>query len=384
MKKILFIIFIIAFLFIPITNYLKSRTRSQSEITSYSSITNTAKSVSMEIVAQGLEVPWSIVFTSPNRILITERPGSIRIIENNNLLVKPLISFPEVSSQDEEGLMGLTLDPDYDKNHYLYTSYAYPKGNNLVVKVVRLIDRGNSARVDRILIDNIPAAQFHAGSRIKFGPDNKLYITTGDATDKNLAQDTSSLAGKILRINSDGTIPGDNPFPESPVFTYGHRNSQGLDWYPNSEILYATEHGPSGFDGPPGGDEINVIVKGKNYGWSLVSHEQNRIGLESPKLVFTPAIAPSAGLFYTGGMFPEYKNNFLFTQLKGEGIIRVIVNENDPTKIERFEEIPNINVGRIREIVQGEDGSIYFSTSNRDGRGDIREGDDKIYRLTKK
>src|SRR3989338_1037985 len=335
----------------------------------------------VESYVENLFVPWEIVFTSPNRILVTERNGKIRVIENGTLRSQPLINFPEVSTISEEGLMGLVLDPQYESNKLIYTCYAYAEGQDLFDKVVVLKDNETYIEAQNTIIDRIPAAQFHAGCRLGFGPDLKLYITTGDATQKELAQDVNSLAGKILRINPDGTIPEDNPFPNSPIYSYGHRNPQGIDWHPVSEIFVSTEHGPSIIDGPPGGDEVNIIKKGQNYGWPLVSHEKNKEGLIGPKIIFTPAVAPASGTFYSGVVFPQFKNHFLFGGLKGEGIFRVVFAENTPETIVAYEKLSGINVGRIRAITEGPDGFIYFSTSNRDGKSETRDGDDRIYML---
>ncbi|MBZ0202788.1 MAG: PQQ-dependent sugar dehydrogenase [Ignavibacteria bacterium] len=339
--------------------------------------------LSIEPFVQGLEVPWSIVFTSADRILVIERPGRLRIIENGKLTVEPLKNFPEVSSGSEEGLMGLALDPDYTTNKLIYISYAYEKGGDLFVKVIRCKDNGSNLAEETVIFDGIPAAQYHAGCRLRFGPDGKLYITTGDAGERKYAQDLDKLHGKILRINPDGSIPADNPFPGSPVWSYGHRNPQGIDWYPGTSIMWSTEHGPSGFDGPGGGDEVNVIVKGKNYGWPEVSHTDSKGGMVSPLLVFTPAEAPASGMFYKSGKIAEFKNCFLFGCLRGNGIMVVKVDENDPTKQVSFRKIAD-TYGRIRDIAEGPDGNIYFSSSNRDGRGKVQSGDDKIYRITAK
>ncbi len=328
-------------------------------------------------VVRGLDVPWSIAFTSPTRILVTERSGSIRVIENGVLSEKPLIQFSEVSSNDEEGLMSLALDPDYENNKYMYTSYAYRGKNGMAVKVVRLTDRGDALTDTTVILDDIPAAKYHAGSRLAFWPDGKLYISTGDGTDKTTPQNLKSLGGKILRINADGTIPADNPREGNPVWSYGHRNPQGLSWI--WEQMYSSEHGPSVFDGPAGGDEVNKIEKGGNYGWPLVSHLKTREGTVAPLRVFTPAEAPASLMAYSGEMFPQYEGHLFFWALKWEGIV-VLSPEGDGLAL-----IGKIatSYGRIREVVEAPDGSIYFSTSNRDGRGTLQAGDDKIYRIQK-
>ncbi len=335
----------------------------------------------VESVAEGLFVPWSIVFTADDRMLVTERDGKVRAIQDGQLQANPLYTFSPISAQSEEGLMGMAMDPNYQTNKQLYFCLAYPKGQNLVDKVVRLTDEGSRLTNEVMVVDDIPAAKFHAGCRVKFGPDGKLYITTGDSTKRELAQDKNSLAGKILRLNADGSIPADNPFPNSPIYSLGHRNPQGLDWHPETQTLYETEHGPSGFDGPGGGDEVNVITKGGNYGWPTVSHEKSQTGLISPKLVFTPAVAPAAGHFYRGDVFPQFKHNFLFGTLQGQGIYRAVLDSNNSEIITGHEKIAGIDVGRVREVTEGPDGLIYFTTSNRDGRGSVKAGDDHIYRL---
>ena len=188
----------------------------------------------IESVAEDLTVPWSIVFTSADRILLSERGGMIREIVNGNLNPDPLLVFEDVSARRESGLMGLAVDPQYTDNKYLYACYTYASSSGAANQVVRLKDEGDSIVLDAVILGPLPSANNHAGCRIRFGPDGKLYITNGDALDPSSAQDVDSLAGKILRINPDGSIPEDNPFRGSPVWSYGHRNPQGIDWQPGS------------------------------------------------------------------------------------------------------------------------------------------------------
>ena len=383
MKKIVLVLIVIFFIGTIIFLY-RHQSKSLSPITQPTTrpfpTTNQPIPYKLEIYATNLTVPWSILFTSPTRILVPERPGEIREIISGKVTEQPLITFTEVSSIQEEGLMGLEKDPNYVTNHYLYASLSYPKNNGYVDKVIRLVDEQTSIRVDKILLDNIPAAQVHAGSRVKFGPDGKLYITTGDGTQKARAQDMDFLGGKILRMNSDGTIPSDNPFPNSYIYSLGHRNSQGIAWYPGSNSMYEVEHGPSGFDGAPGGDEINYIVPKGNYGWPLVSHTETKDGFMSPIQVYTPAIAPASAMIYSGKIFPQFRNQLFYGGLVGKGLFHAVINDQAHT-ITSQEKFPDINVGRIRDVEEGPDGYIYFSTSNKDGRGTPSEGDDKIYRL---
>jgi glucose/arabinose dehydrogenase len=338
----------------------------------------------VETFASGLEVPWSIAFAPDGRVFVTERPGRVRVIENGTLKPKPIAVIDDVRSASESGLMGLVLHPQFATNHLLYLSYAYAGRDDQEVRVVRFRETGDALTERRVIIEGIPAAPNHAGCRLRFGPDGKLYITTGDATDRELAQKMDSLAGKILRLNDDGSIPPDNPFvsqqgARAEVWSYGHRNSQGIDFQPGSNLLFETEHGPSGFDGPGGGDEVNIVERGKNYGWPLIHHKQLREGLESPLLEYTPACAPASGTFYRGSLFQQFRGNFFFGCLRGERIIRVTL---DGRRVVSQEDLLKGKYGRIREIVEGPDGVIYFSTSNRDGRGNAAKDDDRILKLT--
>jgi glucose/arabinose dehydrogenase len=342
----------------------------------------TQSSFKVETVIPNLEVVWSIVWAPDGRMFFTERPGRVRVFENGKLQPQPVFVVPDVEPRGESGLMSIALHPQFASNHFLYLSYAY-NSNGQQVRVARYRETPNGFVDRKVIIENVPAAQFHAGCRLRFGPDGKLYLTTADATDRQIAQQLSSLGGKVLRLNDDGTVPSDNPFvgrsdarPE--IWAYGSRNAQGIDFQPGTNILWETEHGPSGFDGPGGGDEVNVIERGKNYGWPVIHHRATREGMESPVLEYTPACAPGSGTFYRGSQFPQFKGNFFFGCLVGRRIIRVVTNGRQVVSQENLLEG---KYGRIRDIAEGPDGYIYFSTSNRDGRGSPASDDDRILRL---
>ncbi|MEO6390253.1 MAG: PQQ-dependent sugar dehydrogenase [Pyrinomonadaceae bacterium] len=338
----------------------------------------------VETVASGLQVPWEMVFANDGRMFFTERPGRLRVIENGKLNPVPLAALTDVEAKSESGLMGLALHPKFAENHLLYLAYAYDANGGTAVRVVRYRETGTALADRMVLIESIPAAQFHAGTRLRFGPDGMLYITTGDAGQRELAQKLDSLAGKTLRLKDDGTIPADNPFvgqagARTEIWSYGHRTSQGLDWQPGSNLMFQTEHGPSGFDGPGGGDEVDIVERGKNYGWPTIHHTQTKEGMEAPLLEYTPAIAPSGGSFYRGTAFPAFKGNFFFSALRGTAIIRVVL---DGRKVVKQERLLDGKYGRIRNVIEGPDGAIYFATSNKDGRGSPTSDDDRILKLT--
>jgi quinoprotein glucose dehydrogenase len=277
--------------------------------------------------------------------------------------------------------MGLAVHPGFPDPPYIYAMHTYrtPDGGN-ANRVIRLVDEGDHARFDRVIIDGIPAAQYHNGGRIAFGPDDMLYVGTGDATEPELAQDLDSLAGKILRLTPDGGIPDDNPFPGSPVYSYGHRNVQGLAWNPKSGDLFASEHGPSGEFGLHAYDEINVIRPGGNYGWPEVVGAPGREGFVDPIVVWTDSAVPPAGMaFHDGSLF--------VATLESESLVRIdLVPTEDGYRVERIthwfaEDRGEGRYGRLRAAIVGPDGVLYFLTSNRDGRSDPRPGDDHIYRV---
>jgi glucose/arabinose dehydrogenase len=343
--------------------------------------TKSGPHLQVENFVLGLEVPWSMVFTSPSRMLVTERPGRVRVIEGGVLKGKPLAVIADVEARGESGLMGIALAPDYAVSRHLYLACAYDTPKGTAVRILRFRDTGDSLADRTVILEGIPAARYHAGCRLRFGPDGMLYATTGDATDRDIAQDLKSLGGKTLRLEPDGSIPPDNPFPGSPVYSYGHRNSQGLDWQPATGLQYQTEHGPSGFDGPGGGDEVNLVEAGKNYGWPVVHHRASAAGMVSPLLEYTPAVAPSGASFERGAAMQSFAGDFFFATLRGERLIRVRFDPGDPRKVVETEELFLQTYGRLRDVIFGPDGAMYVATSNRDGRGRPRPGDDRILRV---
>ena len=317
------------------------------------------------VVAQDLEVPWAIDIAEDGRLFLTERPGRIRVIENGTLLQDP-VAFINVEQNGESGLLGLVLHPDFSENHLIYIYHTYSNGSNVFNKVVMLTERDNRIIESQTIIDEIPAAAGNDGGRIRLGPDGKLYIATGDARRPELAQDLKSLAGKILRLNTDGSIPIDNPIEGSPVYSYGHRNVQGLAWDPMTEVLYASEHGSEG------NDEINIIKPGANYGWP--DEYCNAEKFEKPVVCFDPAIAPAGMTFATSDRL-GYQNDILLATLKAQHLRQIELDSGIETNI-------LTGFGRIRDVIEAPDGSLYVATSNRDGRAIPEHNDDKILKIT--
>lgn len=353
----------------------------------------------VETVASGLQVPWDIAFAPDGRLFVTERAGRVRVIQDGKLLEQPMLTVDTGWKMSaENGLMGMCLHPDFAKNHFVYLAYGHKTDND--IRVVRYTESANTLSDPKVILSGLPAGPNHAGCRVRFGPDGKLYITAGESFKGELAQDLTSLGGKIHRVNDDGTIPTDNPFntPEGKekgwrpeIWSYGNRNPQGIVWNDKGEMIEC-EHGPSGEAGRNpedfGGDEINIIEKGKNYGWNQIHHDMTKPGMVSPIRQYTPALAPASITFYNANLFPAWKGSYFFGALGGlrgtgaePGLYHIEIKDAKVVKEERF----LADIGRVRFVTAGPDGYLYVTTSNMDGRALSKpEGDDRVLKLVPK
>jgi len=345
--------------------------------------------VRVEVWIEKLEIPWSLVFLRGGRALVSERPGRIRLVKDGKLLSQPYAEV-EVAYNGEGGLMGLALHPEFSIKPYVYAMHTYRKEGKLFNRVVRFRDTGDRGIFDSVIIDRISGGRLHDGGRIAFGPDGMLYITTGETFRRELAQDLQSLAGKILKLTPEGGIPVDNPFNGSPIYSYGHRNPQGLSWHPETNDLFESEHGPSGESLLFANDEINLIIKGGNYGWPEVVGAPGMKPYVDPLIVWKKTTPPSGITFYRGELLPHLRNDLFVATLRSEALIRIKWGRRDNkyqvVEIERWfaRGDQEGKYGRLRDVVESPEGALYFLTSNRDGRGEPRPGDDKIYRLLPK
>jgi aldose sugar dehydrogenase len=339
----------------------------------------------VQLIASGLEVPWAVAQAPDGRLFVTERPGRVRIVRlgGGGLQAQPWANVPARANPDaERGLLGIALDPDFTRNGfvYLYYSYAGPGGATLN-RLVRMRDNNGTGTDETILVDNIPGSANHDGGRIAFGPDGKLYVATGDGEQQNRAQDRGSLGGKILRLEKDGTVPADNPFAPSPVYSLGHRNGQGLAFHPDTRALYQTEHGPSGFFPACCQDEVNLIEAGANYGWPIVTGKPADQRFRDPILSSGPLVtwAPSGAAFATHP--GPLRGSLLFANLRAQHLHRIVLTPDG--RGVAFEEQLLVNqYGRLRDIYEISTGEFLLLTSNRDGRGRPRDDDDRVLLVT--
>jgi glucose/arabinose dehydrogenase len=325
----------------------------------------------VETVATNLDIPWSLAFAPDRRLFVTERPGRVRILDLSARTSEVALVLDDVFAQGEAGALGLALDPNFADSRLVYLYYSARVGGGAVNRIVRYREAGGRLGERAVLVDNIPAAGIHDGGRLRFGPDGLLYATAGDAANSAFAQDLASTAGKILRLNPDGTTARGNPF-SSYVYSWGHRNPQGIDWHPATGDLWASEHGNTG------NDEINVIDAGANFGWPRIEAAQAMTGMQTPITFFNPAIAPSGASFYRGGVFAAFVNNLFVATLRGTHLLRLRLNPA-LRQIAAQERLLAGQFGRIRDVVSGPDGFLYFSTSN--GRGGSDATDDRIARI---
>lgn len=338
------------------------------------------ENVEVEVWQDELNVPWELIFLpNSNRAVFSERGGNVRLIEDGNLAEEAYLKLGQ-KALGEGGLMGLTYHPNFSSEAYIYVMYTYQGSDGEIYnRVSRFEDKGKRAVNEEVLVEKIPGSSNHNGGRIAFGPDNKLYITTGDTFNREIAQDLDNLGGKILRLNPDGSIPEDNPFADSPIYSLGHRNPQGLAWHPETGDLFISDHGPSGEDGLRAKDRIKVVDAGDNFGWPDKIGAFDNSEYKDPLIMWENPVPPSGMTFYQGKLYVG--------TLRSQSLVRIeLSRENDNYIVEKIEHLFNdgrgsSTYGRIRTAVKGPDGYLYFLTNNRDGRGNPRNNDDKILRF---
>ncbi|OLC20887.1 MAG: hypothetical protein AUH33_02825 [Chloroflexi bacterium 13_1_40CM_68_21] len=340
----------------------------------------------VQLIATGLQAPWAMELAADGRLFVTERPGRVRIVQlgpGGGLRTEPWVTLPASTARDgEKGLLGIALDPDFARNGFVYLYYSYTLSNGATRnKVVRMRDDNGRGTEETVLLDGIPGNSNHDGGRVKFGPDGKLYITTGDAENGANAQNAGSLAGKVLRLNKDGSVPGDNPMPGSPVWSLGHRNVQGLAWQPDTGELYETEHGPSNPFPDCCHDEVNLIVRGGNYGWPTVRAIANDQRFRDPLLESGSfeTWAPSGAAFATRP--GPLRGSLLFATLRGQHLHRVVFAPDGRTVAFQEKLLAN-QYGRLRDVYEIASGEFLVITSNRDGRGQPAPDDDRVLLVT--
>jgi glucose/arabinose dehydrogenase len=322
--------------------------------------------VEVSTLATDLEVPWSFAFLPDGDALVTERDSGRLLRVSPSGDAKELQTLPEGGS-GEGGLLGVAVSPDYREDRYVYAYYTTEEDNRVV--------RFRIGEKPEPMLTGIPVNSYHDGGRIEFGPDGMLYISTGDAGDSSNSQNRNSLGGKILRIEPDGSIPRDNPFPGNPVYSYGHRNVEGLAWDAEGQ-LYASEFGENTWD------EVNRIEAGNNYGWPEVEGEGGEArGYTDPITVWpTSEASPSGAEILVGGAMPRWEGDLFVTALRGQRLWRLELD--DRGEVTGREKLLDGEVGRVRDVVQAPDGSLWVSTSNRDSYGSpVSDQDDRILRL---
>ena len=340
-------------------------------------ITSEDYEINVEVIADGLNHPWSLAFLPDGNMLVTERTGTLRIIIDGKLVKKPVSGLPIITQHGQGGAMDIVLHPDFENNRLVYLAYAGESDDGFSTEVLRgkLVDH-QLEDVEIIFEANAKTSGGrHFGGKLLFDKEGKLFITLGDRGQRDPAQDLGTHTGSLIRINDDGSIPGDNPFintdgAQPEIYSYGHRNIQGIDLKPETNIVWTHEHGPQG------GDEINIIEAGNNYGWPVITYGVNYVigtkigegtheeGMEQPLYYWTPSIAPSGMMFYTGNEFPLWKGDLFVGSLKFGLLVRLELENEQVTHEERL--LDN-KFGRIRDVRQGPDGAIYLLTDQTNG-----------------
>jgi glucose/arabinose dehydrogenase len=339
----------------------------------------------VETLTEELENPWAVEVFEDGRLLVTERPGRLRIVTPDGELSAPVAGLPEVDARGQGGLLDVAIDPEFSSNQTIYWSYSEPRedGNGTAMASGRLIADGGEPRVEdvKVIFRMMPSLESdkHFGSRIVFAPDGALFLTLGERSileGRVQSQDLGSHLGKVVRVHKDGTVPEDNPFVDREdarpeIWSYGHRNMQGAAIHPETGALWIVDHGAMG------GDEVNVPEAGKNYGWPIITYGIEysgdpigegitaQEGMEQPLYYWDPVIAPSGMLFYTGELFPDWQGSLFIGALKGEHLVRLTLDGERVVGEERL--LTDLHQ-RIRDVMQGPDGAIYLVTDEDDGR----------------
>ncbi len=306
---------------------------------------------------KGLNNPIAMAFAPDNRIFITERGGRVRVFESGKLQEKPFVTVdvPKLTGYHETGLLGIAVHPNFKARPYVYIYYTYRTDSLMFNRIARYRFSPNTTPTPEVLLNKIPAGRIHNGGVLAFGPDGNLYASTGETGARNLAQDVRSTAGKVLRMTPSGGIPADNPFKNSPVYSYGHRNIFGMAFDPKTKALYVTENGPSS------SDEINKIEAGKNYGWPLALGKSTNKSFVSPILVYGRSIAPTQAIFYTGDVFPSIKNWFVFGSYVAQDLHSVELTGTANNQVKQDKVVLHSNQPIIG-VAQSPDGVIYITT----------------------
>lgn len=328
-------------------------------------------------VTSGLDRPWSIAFLSDTEWLVTERSGQLRVIRNGKLVTKPVGGLPKIKAKGQGGLLDVAIHPEFSENNYIYLSYAAEERGRYGTEVLRATLRDDALSEIKIIFSADPKHKGgrHFGSRLAFDNENNLYISLGDRGQRDSAQNTQMHAGSIIRLRDDGSLPDDNPFIASTtvlnsIYSFGHRNVQGMVFDKTNDILWAHEHGPQG------GDELNRVVAGQNYGWPVITYGANygtgtrigegntKDGMQQPVSYWDPSIAPSGMAIVNSEKFPQWQDNILVGALKFQLIARLKIDNGQVVHEERLFEK---QFGRIRDVRQGPDGNLYFLTDSSNG-----------------